>query len=359
MVERAMTLSSEPIRSFGDRVVPTSREEPARCTVLVVDDSRFVRASLVRSLSSAPSRAILQADGGEHAWRMLEQDPTIDVVLTDLSMPDTDGFELLRRVRASGDSRLRDLPVAVLSGADEPDLRDRARALGADRFEVKGQGLEALRDWIDAQRDMRAVPPGTPAPAATASEQAQPVPSEPRSDATSGAAGTESSPAPAVGGPESGTIDARSAPDVAPSADPAPVPGAVWLVVRAEGAPGWVDRLRRGVRLPDALRVDPPERASLRIPAGEALALRLALRLGLLAAGPAAVDGGAGARVTLSIGEPAAHASGAVPGVAAAAVGEPPGLHVIEHVPDGVRAHRLRWPVVRLLLRPGTRPTDA
>lgn len=352
-----MTPSSEPIRTFVEPVAAACREAPARCTVLVVDDSRFVRASLVRSLSSAPSCAILQADGGEQAWRMLEQDPTIDVVLTDLSMPETDGFELLRRVRTSGDARLRDLPVAVLSGADEPHLRDRARALGADRFELKGQGLGALREWIDAKGGPRAAPPETCAPAAPVYAQVPPVPSGPLSDA--GRAESGRSTAPAVDGAEPTATDARSAPVVGPPQDAPPAPGAVCLEVRAEGAPGWVERLGRGVRLRDALRVDPPDRASLRIPAGEALALRLALRLGLLAAGPAAVDGVSGARVRLSIGDPAAYAGSGAAGVAAAVVDEPPGLHVIEHAPDGVRAYRLRWPVVRLLLRPGTPPTDA
>lgn len=354
-----MTPSPAPIRSFGDATVTASREEPARCTVLVVDDSRFVRASLVRSLSSAPLRAILQADGGEQAWRMLEQDSTIDVVLTDLSMPETDGFELLRRVRASGDSRLRDLPVAVLSGADEPDLRERARALGADRFELKGQGLGALRDWIDAQRNNRAGRPETPTPATPAFEETLPVLPGPVSDAATVAAGADPPPALEVDAPEPAPTDVRSARNGAPLPEPARSRSAVYLELRADGALGWVDRLRRGVRLPDALRIDPPERASLRIPAGEALALRLALRLGLLAAGPAAVDGVAGARVTLSIGGPTAHAPSGASGAAAAVVGEPPGLRLIEHAPEGVRIHRLRWPVVRLLLRPGPRPTDA
>jgi CheY-like chemotaxis protein len=115
-------------------------------SVLVVDDSRFVRASLVRGL--AGRFRIQQAESGERAWELLLLDGSIAAILSDLSMPGIDGFELLRRVRASMLERVRELPFAMLSGSDDAAQRDRALALGADRFVVKGVGVGELADWL-------------------------------------------------------------------------------------------------------------------------------------------------------------------------------------------------------------------
>ncbi|RPH44868.1 MAG: response regulator [Burkholderiales bacterium] len=115
-------------------------------SVLVVDDSRFVRASLVRGLTGR--FRVQQAESGERAWELLLLDGSIGAILSDLSMPGIDGFELLRRVRGSLLERVRDLPFAMLSGSDDAAQRERALALGADRFVVKGDGVGELADWI-------------------------------------------------------------------------------------------------------------------------------------------------------------------------------------------------------------------
>jgi CheY-like chemotaxis protein len=127
-------------------VDPTPSAGPRRPVILVVDDSRFVRVTLVRGLSGAYT--VQQAESGERAWELLLLDASIEAVLSDLSMPGVDGFELLRRVRESMLPRLRGLPFAVLSGADDPAQRGRAVELGADRFVVKGAGFEALFAWL-------------------------------------------------------------------------------------------------------------------------------------------------------------------------------------------------------------------
>ena len=101
-------------------------------TVLIVDDSKFVRATF-RSIMEG--RFIVREEAnGETGWRALESDPSIALVFLDLSMPGMDGFEVLRQIRNSGTQRIRELPVVVISGDEEPATKARARDAGANDF---------------------------------------------------------------------------------------------------------------------------------------------------------------------------------------------------------------------------------
>ncbi len=358
--------------------------------MLVVDDSRFVRASLVRAL--APRFRIQQAESGERAWELLLLDPSIGAVLSDLNMPGVDGFELLRRVRGSMLERVRTVPFAVLSGADDPAQRDRARELGADRFVVKGDGVESLGDWLashlvpgagasglaspSAQAPTHApsavAPTRPPSAAAFASDGERPspridaTPPEGRGSipmATTPASALAAQPwapdpsAPAAPDPLRSWLDAavaRSAAGAAPAADAPPV----LLRLHAPGLDALPARLRRGVRSADALHLEGADTAWLCVPASEALALRLALRFGLLAAGRQALESGpAAARVAVCLQgidpERAADALAALRALPPDIPAEP-GLSV--HVlagPGGEGAGwrcALPWPAARLLI---------
>lgn len=109
----------------------TATELPQK-RVLVVDDSRFVRATFAAVLKAVlPVRE--EADG-EAAWKALQEDPSIVLVFTDLDMPKLDGFGLLARIRTAPDERLRQLPVVVISGAEQAGVKERARGAGANDF---------------------------------------------------------------------------------------------------------------------------------------------------------------------------------------------------------------------------------
>lgn len=108
----------------------------------MVDDSRMVRAALVRGLRG--HYQCREEDNGESAWQALVLDPSLQVVLTDLSMPILDGFGLIERIRASRLPRLRTLPVLMVSGDEDEAARQRALALGATDFVTKGCGASEL-----------------------------------------------------------------------------------------------------------------------------------------------------------------------------------------------------------------------
>jgi diguanylate cyclase (GGDEF)-like protein len=108
---------------------------PAKPRVLVVDDSRVVRVSLKKVLSA--EFEIIEAEDGEAGWEALLADAQIQVVLTDAGMPRLDGYELIERIRAHGDVRINDIPVNMVTAADDEAARTRALALGATDFITK------------------------------------------------------------------------------------------------------------------------------------------------------------------------------------------------------------------------------
>ncbi|MDT3672829.1 MAG: diguanylate cyclase [Aromatoleum sp.] len=116
--------------------------------VLIVDDSRMVRASLIK-LIRGRFEFREEADG-EAGWQALLVDPTIHLVLTDIGMPQLDGYGLLERIRGSRLSRIHELPVIVISGDEDDSARERARQLGANDFITKGIGAAELLARLDS-----------------------------------------------------------------------------------------------------------------------------------------------------------------------------------------------------------------
>ena len=124
------------------------RVTPKRPVVLIIDDSRMVRASLSKHLKG--HYEVLEAGDGETGWDMLLAEPCVKVVISDLSMPKLDGYQLLERIRASDVPRIRDMPVMMISGSEEESERKRASDLGATDFITKGSGTAEVLARLDA-----------------------------------------------------------------------------------------------------------------------------------------------------------------------------------------------------------------
>jgi diguanylate cyclase (GGDEF)-like protein len=115
--------------------------------VLVVDDSKFVRTTFKSILGAA--FAVREEADGEAAWDAVANDPSIVMVFTDLDMPRLNGFGLLQRIRAAGEPRIRELPVVVISGNEEPAIKERAREAGATDFIAKSADAPEVLSRID------------------------------------------------------------------------------------------------------------------------------------------------------------------------------------------------------------------
>ncbi len=103
--------------------------------VLVADDSRVIRKAVSKILGN--DFELIEADDGESAWEQIARDDRIEVVMTDIEMPKLDGYGLICRVRAAEEVRLRDIPIIVITGAEDEVTRERAYACGATDFITK------------------------------------------------------------------------------------------------------------------------------------------------------------------------------------------------------------------------------
>lgn len=115
--------------------------------VLIVDDSRMVRATIIKGIRGR-YQAREEVDG-EAGWETLLVDPTIRLVISDLSMPRLDGYGLIARMRAARIARIREMPVIMISGDEDEASRQRAKDLGATDFITKGAGTTELLARLD------------------------------------------------------------------------------------------------------------------------------------------------------------------------------------------------------------------
>jgi two-component system, cell cycle response regulator DivK len=106
---------------------------PSRPLVLIVDDHDDTRELYVTSLSAFGFEAIAAADRAQACRRAWESHP--DIVVTDLTLPGGDGWQLIQDLKRQ--ARTRHIPVILLTGHAEPQLRERAEREGCAAFFVK------------------------------------------------------------------------------------------------------------------------------------------------------------------------------------------------------------------------------
>ena len=113
-----------------------ARTKKPKARVLIIDDSRLIR--IAASKMFGEEFDVLLATDGADGWNVIQNDPAIQVVFTDLVMPEMDGFELLEKIRTCDIAGVCDLPVIVATGADNPELaKQKAFELGATDFITK------------------------------------------------------------------------------------------------------------------------------------------------------------------------------------------------------------------------------
>lgn len=129
-------------------------EIPVDAPILVVDDSEaelmIMETVLERSVLANPVELCL---GGQEALERMARAtsgaaPVPCLLLMDVNMPRTSGFDVLRELRAQ--ETFKSTPVVMmLSSSDAAEDRTRAHELGADLYRVKASGINAYVDLID------------------------------------------------------------------------------------------------------------------------------------------------------------------------------------------------------------------
>lgn len=121
-------------------------EQPAKPKALIVDDSRAVRMILARNLKELGYETGEAGDGVE-ALRQLTADAAgFSLALVDWNMPEMNGMELLRAVRA--DARLAALTVIMVTTETEIEHMSAALEAGANEYVMKPFTREILLDKL-------------------------------------------------------------------------------------------------------------------------------------------------------------------------------------------------------------------
>ena len=101
-------------------------------TILVIDDSLMVRQQVSRALTGA-GFSMIEACDGLDAHQKLAGRADVRLIVCDVNMPRMNGIEFLEKLSASGSS----IPVVMLTTEGQPELIQRAKALGAKGWIVK------------------------------------------------------------------------------------------------------------------------------------------------------------------------------------------------------------------------------
>lgn len=113
--------------------------------VLFIEDDPMNRR-VVKDMLDVAGATMAEAAWAEEGLARFDAE-TFDIVLVDLRMPGTDGFETVRRIRARGDAKA-ELPIIVVTADTALDLRERCLSTGADDVLFKPVAMDALFDAI-------------------------------------------------------------------------------------------------------------------------------------------------------------------------------------------------------------------
>ena len=146
-------MSDDHGTEIADPAEPASADHGlARAQVLLVDDSRMMRAVLKKALGEIGFRNVVEAvDGGDAVAKMLAA--PFDLVLLDMEMPVMTGLEVLAAMNLAPD--LKGLPVIVISGADQIDMAVQCIEAGAEDYLTKPPNLTLLRARVSTSLEKK------------------------------------------------------------------------------------------------------------------------------------------------------------------------------------------------------------
>ncbi len=120
----------EHVRDTETQMNKTARDKQR---LLIVDDSKVVRVTARKILGE--HFETVEAIDGENAWDILGSEAPFSLVISDLNMPNLDGFDLLERIRHTHLPHISNLPVIIITGANDSEaIKERATLAGATDF---------------------------------------------------------------------------------------------------------------------------------------------------------------------------------------------------------------------------------
>ena len=113
--------------------------------ILITEDSPTMRSLLVATIESCGDYEVLEAGNGFDALRLLPREQ-VDLIITDINMPDINGLELIRYVR--GNPNYQNIPLFIISSEGRDKDREKGLALGANEYLVKPFDPTRLQELI-------------------------------------------------------------------------------------------------------------------------------------------------------------------------------------------------------------------
>ncbi|MGI5920895.1 MAG: response regulator [Syntrophomonadaceae bacterium] len=114
--------------------------------VLIVDDSEMIRNFHSYIVKSIGFEIITAVDGADALEKIYSTDKQLVICLTDINMPNMDGYTLTQRLREDPD--FEDIPIIIISTEDEFKDREKGYEAGADIYIVKPTDPDVLVENI-------------------------------------------------------------------------------------------------------------------------------------------------------------------------------------------------------------------
>jgi two-component system chemotaxis response regulator CheY len=114
--------------------------------ILIVDDSPTVVKFVSLSLRNRGYEVVTASDGMDAIEKISTMSEAVDLVITDLNMPNLDGYGLIGTLRQNADHQ--DTPIIILSSEEDEDDRERGLTVGANSYLVKPFNSSALVEEV-------------------------------------------------------------------------------------------------------------------------------------------------------------------------------------------------------------------
>jgi len=116
--------------------------------VLVVDDSSTMRRIIVNTLARLGYKDVVQGADGAEAWEAMQKNPDIGVVITDWNMPNMNGLELVKKIRA--EEKYADIPIIMVTTEGGKAEVITALKAGVNNYIVKPFTPQVLKEKLQA-----------------------------------------------------------------------------------------------------------------------------------------------------------------------------------------------------------------
>ncbi|CAE09750.1 chemotaxis response regulator CheY [Wolinella succinogenes] len=116
--------------------------------LLVVDDSSTMRRIIKNTLSRLGYNDVLEGENGVEGWDQMDANADIKVLITDWNMPEMNGLELVKKVRA--DKRFVDIPIIMVTTEGGKAEVITALKAGVNNYIVKPFTPQVLKDKLEA-----------------------------------------------------------------------------------------------------------------------------------------------------------------------------------------------------------------